>query len=84
MSKDADRMIWGMTKARDFMKADQFDYDAIKDKYDPFLIKMTNEKKEWKIETNPEEEERLERVTGATVLAVFAVPLAMIGFIATR
>jgi len=84
VSKDADRMIWGMTKARDFMKADQFDYDAIKDKYDPFLIKMTNEKKEWKIETNPEEEERLERVTGATVLAVFAVPLAMIGFIATR
>ena len=84
VSKQADRMIWGMTTASTKMKADQFDYDAIKDKYDPFLIKMTNEKKEWKIETNPEEEERLERVTGATVLAVFAVPLAMIGFIATR
>jgi len=77
VSKMADRMIWGMTTASKKMKADQFDYDGIKDKYDPFLIKMTTERQDWKIESDPEEEEALKKVTAASVAFVVALPLAM-------
>lgn len=66
-------------------KADQFDYDAIKDTYDPFLIKMTNDKKEWILaDVDPEEEENLRRMTMGSVAFVFALPLVMGLFIALR
>ena len=46
VSKQADRMVWGMTTASKKMKADLFDYmDSAKlDAYDEYLIKMANEK----------------------------------------
>ena len=84
VSKQADRMIWGMTTASTKMKADQFDYDAIKDTYDPFLIKMTTERQDWKIETDPEEEAALARVTYGAVAAVMAIPVAFGLFLAAR
>lgn len=84
VSKQADRMIWGMTTASTKMKADQFDYDAIKDTYDPFLIKMTTERQDWKIEADPEEEAALARVTQLAVAAVMAVPVAFGAFLALR
>jgi len=84
VSKQADRMIWGMTTASTKMKADQFDYDAIKDKYDPFLIKMTTERQDWKIETDPEEEAALARVTAGAIAAVMAIPVAFGVFLAAR
>ena len=77
-------MIWGMTTASTKMKADQFDYDAIKDTYDPFLIKMTTERQDWKIEADPEEEAALARVTQLAVAAVMAVPVAFGAFLALR
>ena len=46
------------------MKSDGF--DAIKDKYDPFLIQMTNPKDDWKLadmEMDPEEEASLKKMT---------------------
>lgn len=68
-----------------YAKADQFDYDAIKDTYDPFLIKMTNEKKDWILaNVDPEEEENLRRMTLGSVAFVIALPLAMGLFIALR
>lgn len=82
VSKQADRMIWGMTSASKMMKADQFDYDGVKDKYDPFLIKMTTERQDWKIQTDPEEEEALQKMTVGSVALVFAIPLAMGALIA--
>ena len=84
VSKQADRMIWGMTTASTKMKADQFDYDAIKDKYDPFLIKMTTERQDWKIETDPEEEAALARVTAGAIAAVMAIPVAFGVFLFAR
>ena len=84
VSKQADRMIWGMTTASTKMKADQFDYDAIKDKYDPFLIKMTTERQDWKIETDPEEEETLAKITYGAIAAVMAIPVAFGLFLAAR
>lgn len=84
VSKQADRMIWGMTTASAKMKADQFDYDAIKDKYDPFLIKMTTERQDWKIETDPEEEAALARVTAGAIAAVMAIPVAFGVFLFAR
>jgi hypothetical protein len=84
VSKQADRMIWGMTTASTKMKADQFDYDAIKDTYDPFLIKMTTERQDWKIETDPEEEETLAKITYGAIAAVMAIPVAFGLFLAAR
>ena len=82
VSKLADRMIWGMTTASTKMKADQFDYDTIKDKYDPFLIKMTTERQDWKIEKMDEEEEKaLKNMTIGSILGVLAIPLALGAFI---
>jgi len=78
-------MIWGMTTASTKMKADQFDYDTIKDKYDPFLIQMTTERQDWKMQqTDPEEEERLKKLTIGAILGVLAIPLALGAFIASR
>ena len=85
ISKQADNLIWGMTTAAKKMKADQFDYDGIKDKYDPFLIKMTNEKREWQgQEMTPEEEEELNKMTFGSIAFVVALPLAMGVLIAMR
>lgn len=84
VSKQADRMIWGMTTASKKMKADQFDYDAIKDTYDPFLIKMTTERQDWKIETDPEEEATLAKITYGAIAAVMAIPVAFGLFLAAR
>lgn len=85
VSKFADRMIFGMTTASKKMKADQFDYDGIKDKYDPFLIRMTNERKDWQIEQmSPEEEAELNRVTYGSIAFVAAVPIFMGIFIAMQ
>lgn len=68
-----------------YTTADQFDYDAIKDKYDPFLIKMTIEKKDWLLaDVDPEEEENLRRMTVGSVAFVIALPLVMAVFIALR
>jgi hypothetical protein len=84
VSKMADRMIWGMTTASTKMKADQFDYDAIKNTYDPFLIKMTTERQDWKIVNDPEEEENLRRATVGSIAAVAAIPIAFLAFLAAR
>ena len=59
----------------------------MEDKYDPFLIKMTNEKKDWigvLADVDPEEEENLKRMTYASVAFVVALPLAMGLLIALR
>ena len=77
VSKQADRMIWGMTSASKMMKADQFDYDGVKDRYDPFLIKMTTERQDWKIQSDPEEEEALQKMTVGSIAPSSAIPLAM-------
>ena len=68
----------GTAKARDE------DYDAIKDTYDPFLIKMTTERQDWKIETDPEEEETLAKITYGAIAAVMAIPVAFGVFLAAR
>ena len=82
ISKQADQLIWGMTTAAKKMKADQFDYDGIKDKYDPFLIALTKEKQWKKIEASPEEEEELNKMTTGSIALVAAVPIAALVLIA--
>ena len=81
ISKQADQLIWGMTTAAKKMKADQFDYDGIKDKYDPFLIALTKEK-QWKQIEVSEEEEELNKMTTGSIALVAAVPIAALLLIA--
>jgi catalase (peroxidase I) len=82
ISKQADQLIWGMTTAAKKMKADQFDYDGIKDKYDPFLIALTKEKQWKQIEVSEEEEEELNKMTTGSIALVAAVPIAALLLIA--
>lgn len=84
VSKQSDRMIWGMTTASRKMKSDLFDYmDAAKlDAYDEYLIKMANNKFSGDID---EEEEKQLRSTAITTMAVlFGTPLVFLAYLLTQ
>ena len=43
---------------------------------------MTTERQDWKIQSDPEEEEALQKMTVGSIALVFAIPLAMGALIA--
>ena len=81
VSKQADRMVWGMTTASRKMKADLFDYmDAAKlDAYDEYLIKMANEK--FAGEINEEEVKELNAQAIATMAVLFGAPALLFAYL---
>lgn len=81
VSKQADRMVWGMTTASRKMKADLFDYmDAAKlDAYDEYLIKMANEK--FAGEINEEEVKELNAQAVATMAVLFGAPALLFAYL---
>lgn len=83
VSKQADRMVWGMTTASKKMKADLFDYmDSAKlDAYDEYLIKMANEK--FAGEIDEEEVRELNNQAIATLAVLFGTPLLFFAYISS-
>lgn len=81
VSKQADRMVWGMTTASRKMKADLFDYmDAAKlDAYDEYLIKMANEK--FAGEIDEEEVKELNAQAIATMAVLFGAPALLFAYL---
>lgn len=81
VSKQADRMVWGMTTASRKMKADLFDYmDAAKlDAYDEYLIKMANEK--FAGEIDEEEVKELNAQAVATMVVLFGAPALLFAYL---
>ena len=81
VSKQADRMVWGMTTASRKMKADLFDYmDAAKlDAYDEYLIKMANEK--FAGEIDEEEVKELNAQAVATMAVLFGAPALLFAYL---
>ena len=81
VSKQADRMLWGMTTASKKMKADLFDYmDAAKlDAYDEYLIKMANEK--FAGEIDEEEVRELNTQAVVAMLALFGTPALFLAYL---
>ena len=81
ISKQADRMMWGMTTASQKMKADLFDYmDAAKlDAYDEYLIKMANEK--FAGEIDEEEVKRLNTQAVLTMIVLFGTPAIFLAYL---
>jgi len=83
VSKQADRMVWGMTTASKKMKADLFDYmDSAKlDAYDEYLIRMANEK--FAGEIDEEEVRALNNQAIATLVVLFGTPLLFFAYISS-
>jgi tetratricopeptide (TPR) repeat protein len=83
VSKQADRMIWGMTTASKKMKSDLFDYmDAAKlDAYDEYLIKMANEK--FAGEIDEEEVKALNTQAMLTMVGLFGAPMLLFAYLTT-
>jgi len=83
VSKQADRMVWGMTTATKKMKADLFDYmDSAKlDAYDEYLIRMANEK--FAGEIDEEEVRALNNQAIATLVVLFGTPLLFFAYISS-
>ena len=81
VSKQADRMIWGMTTASKKMKSDLFDYmDAAKlDAYDEYLIKMANEK--FAGEIDEEEVKALNTQAMLTMVGLFGTPMLLFAYL---
>ena len=84
VSKQADRMVWGMTTASRKMKSDLFDYiDAAKlDAYDEYLIKMANNK--FGGDIDEEEERQLQSTAVSTMVVLFGAPLVLLAFLMSR
>ena len=84
VSKQADRMVWGMTTASRKMKSDLFDYiDAAKlDAYDEYLIKMANNK--FGGDIDEEEERQLQSTAVSTMVVLFGAPLVLLGYLMTQ
>ena len=76
VSKQADRMLWGMNFASQKMKADLFDYESDRKKYvEEKLVQWTNPK--WRSKEEDEEESRkLNQQAVAFVLGMVVLPLA--------
>lgn len=76
VSKQADRMLWGMNFASQKMKADLFDYENDRKKYvEEKLVQWTNPK--WRSKEEDEEESRkLNQQAVAFVLGMVVLPLA--------
>ena len=81
VSKQADRMVWGMTTASRKMKADLFDYmDAAKlDAYDQYLIRMANEK--FAGEIDEEEVRALNTQAVVTMGVLFGTPILFFAYL---
>ena len=57
---------------------------ATKDRSGPVPIMVTTEREDWKLDTDPEEEETLAKITYGAIAAVMAIPVAFGLFLAAR
>ncbi len=85
VKKQASRLLWGMTEASAFLKADTFDYSAaagIKEKYAAYLESQVNV---WDLyrEADAEETAALNRVAIAAAAALVALPVGLLAALRT-
>jgi len=78
VKKQASRLLWGMTEASSFLKADSFDYSAgVREKYAQYLESQVNA---WDVyhDADLEETKALNRVALAAAAALVALPVGLL------
>lgn len=83
VKKQASRLLWGLTEASTFLRADTFDYTAgVRSEYQKYLEKLVNP---WDAALPEDEEEtaRLNAVAAASAAMLIALPLGLLAALRT-
>jgi hypothetical protein len=79
VKKQAARLLWGMTEATAFLKAESISFDAgIKEEYGVYLSSQVNDWDVYLRERDAAEIESLQRVAAATAFALLALPVGLL------
>ena len=78
VNKQAKRLLWGMTEATQFLKAEAFDYDGgVRSEYQKYLEQLVNP---WDVVVgeNEEETKQLNALAAASIVMLMALPVSLL------